>query len=129
MEALCLIGAEGYGKEATTGLGKFDVAGSEEFAFDAASASKMILSAAFPEGMKLSDTSFYKLATYFGKHGSVLSFPDPFKKPIILAQTGSVLTSEAFAGKTVVGRAVTGISPVQPEAVHQGYALTWSLSL
>jgi CRISPR-associated protein Csm4 len=127
--ALSAVGDSGYGRDASVGLGKFAVEGAEEVTPDAASPSKMILSAACLEGMKLEAASFYKTATHFGRHGSVLSHPNPFKKPVVLAQTGSVLTSAAFAGMTVVGRAVTGISPVQPEAVHQGYALAWPLAL
>ena len=61
----------------------------------------------------------------FGKHGDMLAkSSNPFKNPVILADEGAVYIPKdksAFE-KPYLGRAVTGVSKAQNQAVVQGYA-------
>ena len=67
--------------------------------------------------------------TRFGRHGDrAVSLGNPFKAPLLLADTGAVLSPVAgrLDARPFVGQGLGGarnpISLVLPETVHQGYA-------
>ncbi len=127
------VGRIGYGRDASTGLGKFqiiDQAG-ERPAGQAGGGSWLTLAPCAPQGgaWRVRDC-FYQPFTRFGRHGSIAAVgPNPFKRPILLADTGAVLTprdfdeAQLFAGRGLGGTA----SPISLDeafaaTVHQGYA-------
>jgi CRISPR-associated protein Csm4 len=125
------VGNHGYGRDATTGLGKFEIEQAVE-----------------PEWLKRGRTSHYWLAlapcqpnpeelvaegcyyaplTRFGRHGNLAALmAHPFKRPILMIATGAMLQSRgparwAFHGCGIGGSA-NPVSSVIPDTVHQGYA-------
>lgn len=130
-EAVEDIGASGYGRDASTGLGKFDVIALESHAWPAAGGRQAITLAPCAPQPELLDTRgcFYQPLTRFGRHGNIAVLSGeagPFKRPILMLRTGALLTLReagvpAFHG-TGLGGAAQPISGVIPATVHQGYA-------
>lgn len=129
-EALEDIGASGYGRDASTGLGKFDVLALEAHAWSAPSGKQAItLAPCAPQPDRLdANACFYQPLTRFGRHGNIAVFSGtagPFKRPILMLRTAAFLTLRenvpAFHG-TGLGGTAQPISGVIPATVHQGYA-------
>lgn len=127
-ETFRVIGVSGFGRDASVGLGKFEVLNSEEVYFKTNKSSVMTLSGCCISGLELGSPTFYKPDTYFGRHGSLYANgANPFKKPIIKVQTAAVLTPSQPLEHLFIGMGLTNISLAHPETVHQGYALTIGL--
>ena len=90
------IGASGYGRDASTGLGRFDVEsdGDRLSEISAAAGSWLTLVPCAPQSGGFDPAhSFYQVVTRFGRHGALaVHSGNPFKTPVLLAQTGAVLT-------------------------------------
>ncbi|MDP2823505.1 MAG: hypothetical protein Q8O52_12630 [Sulfuritalea sp.] len=140
-ELLSAIGATGYGRDASIGLGKFDVASIDTAllctAFGAPPApARCVPSGTFPaahwtlapcapQGQGFDgERSHWRVLTRFGRHGGALALgANPFKNPILLAAAGAVLVPQGeFAPRFFVGQGLTGVSKAEPATVHQGYA-------
>jgi CRISPR-associated protein Csm4 len=128
--ALADTGQSGYGRDASIGLGKFIIA-----SISSATALPKItnanawltLAACAPQGMGFDrERSFYRPVTRFGRHGNTMALSgNPFKRPVLLAATGSVFAPANGGledGCLYIGQGLKGVSTVQPEAVSQGYA-------
>lgn len=120
------IGYSGYGRDASAGLGKFSISAWETTdLFDQQSGGDTVwtLAPCCPQNQGFdAENSFYNIQTRFGRHGNIQATAgSPFKKPILMAQTGAVL-SGAASDTIFVGQGVGGISAGQSQAVHQGYA-------
>ena len=125
--ALRRIGAFGYGRDASTGLGRFVVEGFREMPIpsDSNAIACYTLAPSVPEKDTFSDF-YYKPFTRFGKHGGGLAkCGNPFKNPVIMADEGAVLIprNPGVFTKPYLGTAVTGISKEQENAAAQGYSL------
>lgn len=129
---LCDIGLAGFGRDATIGMGRFELQSFEEFALPVQQAANAWLTLApiAPQGLGFdAKKSYYRTFTRFGKHGDMaIHLGNPFKTPLLLAQTGAVFTSAnadfspaLFIGQGVGGQG-SGLSQALPETVHQGYA-------
>lgn len=128
--ALQRIGETGFGKDASTGLGKFAVSEVREnnlvtLGSDNPNAC-FTLSPCVPEKTSYTDM-FFTPFTRFGRHGDVLARSGkPFKNPVIMAEEGAVfvLKGTSRLNKPYIGTAVSGISKVENHnAVTQGYSL------
>jgi CRISPR-associated protein Csm4 len=131
-EALADIGASGYGRDASTGLGKFEIAAMARHDWPASAdlqhAITLAPCAPAPEALRAHEC-FYQPLTRFGRHGGQAALGGqngPFKRPILLMKTGAFLSFTApavpaFHG-TGLGGAAQIISGLIPETVHQGYA-------
>jgi len=127
-EVFRVIGISGFGRDASVGLGKFEIQDSESVQFEQSKNSVMTLSGCCISGLELGSPTFYKPDTYFGRHGSLYANGvNPFKKPIIKVQTAAVLTPSQPLEQPFIGMGLTNISSAYPETVHQGYALTIGL--
>ena len=125
-KALDRIGACGFGKDASTGMGRFSVAYSNPLHLTKRQAANACYTLApfVPEKMAYRKLYFSPFVR-FGKHGDRLACSrNPFKTPVVMADEGAVLVPslEHDFGKPYLGSAVTGVSKVAPEAVVQGYA-------
>lgn len=125
------MGAVGFGRDASIGLGKFAVEGDlepVELPNQPDADAWLTLAPSAPQGGGFDPgRSFYQPFTRFGRHGDIgVHLPGgPFKAPVLLAQTGAVLTPRAFAPRLFVGRGLGGdgsLSKTIPGTVHQGYA-------
>lgn len=125
------VGASGFGRDASTGLGKFTVSaptptplpkgeGLEHNAW-------LTLAPSAPQGLAWdSARCFYKPFTRFGRHGDAAAISgQPYKTPLLLADTTAVLTPQTFGHRLFAGQGLGGngsLSRALPETVHQGYA-------
>lgn len=130
--ALDYIGKVGFGRDASIGLGKFELARNAAdvtWPANAAPNSYLTLSPCAPQGLGFCPVrSTYQVATRFGRHGdAAVQSGQPFKRPVLLAKAGGVFwpevldTSLLFIGQGLGG---TGnpVSLAMPETVQQGYA-------
>ncbi|MFH0727041.1 MAG: hypothetical protein V2B19_11975 [Pseudomonadota bacterium] len=127
VNAMVDIGRFGFGRDASIGLGRFEVSGWEErhLCFPKTTEAIYTLGPCVFQEKGASERFRFTPFTRFGRHGDRLAVSrNPFKAPVIMADEGAVLLPDPSAPvlKPYVGSAVTGISKVQPNAVLQGYA-------
>ncbi len=137
LERLCLglarIGQTGFGRDASTGLGRFEVVGHRELPLPKLTEANACytLAPCVPEKKSYKKAYFVPFVR-FGKHGDRLAVsPRPFKTPVLMAAQGAVFVPQdplAFS-KPWFGQAVTGVSEVQKQAVVQGYTPYLPLTL
>lgn len=123
------VGAVGFGRDASTGLGKFAVEHRAEHVWPAPPTCHWLtLAPCAPEPDLLDpERSFYQPLTRFGRHGNVaVRLGQPFKRPLLMLRTGALLRLREPGTLVVHGRGLGGraapLSAVLPETVHQGYA-------
>lgn len=130
IKALQRIGNVGYGKDASTGLGKFIIISVDKVnLFDLGSKNPnacYTLSPCVPHRDLFLDIYFTPF-TRFGRHGDVLAkSKNPFKNPILMADEGAVMIPKDIDNilkRPYIGKSITGISKVMDSAVAQGYSL------
>ena len=132
-DLLLIIGQNGYGKKASAGCGKFEPAGNLEPAFFASktASSYLTLAPCVPQkDMFDGAKSFYHIFVRFGKHGGIRAkLANPFKKPVLTAQTGAVFTLRGPQNLQFIGCGIGNISQSEPKTVFQGYAPVIPLDL
>lgn len=140
LQALGDIGSNGYGRDASTGLGKFTVVGRPEphawvVPPQARHALTLAPCAPLPEQLDAEDCHYQPL-TRFGRHGSLHALTgQPFKRPLLLMRTAAVLALREIGGRwpafhgAGLGGTAQPISAVEPATVHQGYAPLMPLAL
>jgi CRISPR-associated protein Csm4 len=131
-EALAYIGQAGFGRDASIGLGKFALeseAAPVVWPQPAGANSYLTLGPCAPQGQGFCPVrSHWQVLTRFGRHGDLaVQGGNPFKRPVLLAQAGSVFRPETLdPARSFVGQGLGGVdkpvSTVMPETVHQGYA-------
>lgn len=136
------IGDNGYGRDASTGLGKFRLSGPQPHAWIRPPAARHALTLApcapVPDLLH-ADDCFYQPLSRFGRHGSLHALGgQPFKKPLLLLRSAAVLALRtggdqsadipAFHGRGLGGQS-DPISAAEPATVHQGYAPLVPLAL
>lgn len=139
--ALVAIGAAGFGRDASAGLGKFilegDLVDNMPPAHDAPDA-WLTLAPCAPQGLGFDPArSFYRPFNRYGRHGDEAARREtPFKAPLLLAAAGAVFVPLAFGkgpgvkempdwARGFIGQGLGGdgrLSSVLPQTVHQGYA-------
>lgn len=134
-EILNWIGLHGYGKEASCGLGKFEI----ELALESNVANVenpnawLTLAPCAPQGLSWHpQRCYYQVLTRFGRHGdlAVHKAGGAFKNPVLMAASGAILTPKGgnpLQGFT--GQGITGISQTIMQTVHQGYAPVYPICL
>ncbi len=126
-ELFAAVGATGFGRDASIGLGKFDVGTPTPPVLPAPTFadSYWTLGPCAPQGQGFdSEKSFWKVLTRFGRHGNALALSaNPFKHPLLLAAAGAVFVpAGALTTRLFVGQGLAGVSAVDEKTVHQGYA-------
>lgn len=123
------IGTAGFGRDATAGLGKFELCGTSEVPWTATPARHfMTLAPCAPDPEVLEPRAcFYKPLTRFGRHGNLAAVQgNPYKRPVLFCRTGAALTLKEAGPALVTGRGLGGeaapLSSSIPATVHQGYA-------
>jgi CRISPR-associated protein Csm4 len=123
---LTRIGRTGFGKDASIGLGRFELTGHRELPLPQVPGAGALFTLApcVPVPHSFKEAFFTPLVRY-GKHGDRLATSkNPFKAPVVMAAPGAVFVPAEPQALTrpYFGRAVTGVSLVEPKAVVQGYA-------
>ncbi len=116
------LSLHGFGKDTTIGKGRFEFTEFEEIIFNNISKTFMTLSPFSPKGLECREL-YYEPFTRFGKFGGERAFKNAFKKPILLADSASVVHSETKQDLQYIGTAIKGISKTHPDTVHQGYSI------
>lgn len=120
------IGNWGFGRDASTGLGRFNLGEHDELPFPSYNDANAfyLLSPCVPARGSFKD-AFFTPIVRFGKHGDRLAcYGNPFKNPVIMADEGAVFIpkDQSLFSKPYIGQAVTHVSKAMPETVVQGYA-------
>lgn len=122
------IGAFGFGRDASIGLGKFrlDALETQPLREQPQANAWLTLAPCAPQILVFDpDRCFYHVFTRFGRHGDIaVHTGKPFKTPILLAQTGAVLTPKTYETRSFIGRGLGGdgsLSNAIRETVQQGY--------
>ncbi|SLM32393.1 CRISPR-associated protein, Csm4 family [Desulfamplus magnetovallimortis] len=137
LKGITRIGQWGFGKDASTGMGRFEVAEHDPMTMPDISNTMAFytLAPSVPEqgffnssGIEKNGmNAFFTPFTRFGKHGSTIAVSgNPFKNPVIMADEGAVFIpdrtqAEMIVKKQYMGTAVGGISKSMPHTVAQGY--------
>lgn len=129
-QALEDVGRFGYGRDASIGLGCYAVeAWREGRPASAAGADSWLALApvASQGGPWNAARCFFRPFTRFGRHGAdAATGRNVFKAPVLMADTGAVLTPAApLGGALFAGQGLGGdgrLSRQEPRTVHQGYA-------
>lgn len=126
-QAMAAVGQQGYGKEASAGLGKFEITAFESW--QPAAPSKpgawLTLAPCAPQGLPWdAEHCYYEPFTRFGRHGdAAVHTGKPFKNPVLLADSFAVLTLAEFdLDAHFTGQGIGGISRAIEQTVQQGYA-------
>lgn len=122
------IGLMGFGRDASSGLGRFTLAEEDELKLPKLSNCDGIytLSPCVPDKnyMKIFFTPFVR----FGRHGSFLAnSTNPFKNPILMMDEGSVIIHNDEQNQPFVGRCLNGLSKVEEATISQGYSIVLPL--
>lgn len=128
LKALKRIGKTGFGKDASTGLGRFEVIGHGEINLKLTGSNNP--NAYYTLSPVVSEKTAYKKIFFtpfvrFGRHGDILArSKNPFKNPVIMADEGAIFIPHNIdLSKPYIGTAVYGVSKVNSNAVTQGYSL------
>jgi CRISPR-associated protein Csm4 len=128
LAALRRMGQFGYGKNASTGLGRFRLGSLQE---KVALSTNQVFNACYALAPVVPKTGIFRKTFFqpfvrFGKHGDQLACSaQPFKNPVIMADEGAVLlpaNREEVFSKPYIGTAVGNVSKALKPAVVQGYA-------
>ncbi|MDR0579382.1 MAG: hypothetical protein LBG21_02155 [Campylobacteraceae bacterium] len=114
----------GYGKDTSIGKGRFTFSDFIDVTqmIQKSSTAFMTLSPFSPQGLPCKDI-YYELFTRFGKKGALRAKENPFKRPLLLADTASVVIFDEPCEKQYIGKAI-GVHSTHKDIVHQGYAIT-----
>lgn len=124
LEAFSAMGLQGFGKDASTGCGRFEVLDETIPWPQSAGEYRLTLAPCVPEAEHYrADTSYCEPFTRFGRHGDLaVHAGNPFKNPVLMAQSHALLHLQDVDARPYVGRGLSGVSRSLPATVHQGYA-------
>ena len=136
LEALQWIGLHGYGKEASCGLGKFEIVLAQTQSNPATIKHPnawLTLSPCAPQNLNWHpQRCYYQVLTRFGRHGdrAVHQKGGVFKNPVLMAAAGAILTPTAVDhAQGFTGQGITGVSNTIDATVQQGYAPVYPVEM
>jgi len=125
-EAFQRIGAAGYGRDASTGCGRFTLGEVEEKTLPIVeNANACYALAPVVPTPGIFKEKFFSPFVRFGRHGDRLATSEnPFRNPVVMADEGAVLlpAGEGVFQKPFIGSAVLDTSKALAATVVQGYA-------
>ncbi len=126
------IGDYGYGRDASTGLGRFVISDIEKVDWPMASEGQKVftLGPCVPEKGRF-NSMYFQPFTRFGRHGAqLLHTGRPFKNPVLMASEGAVFETKVGdrLSRPWIGTAIKGVSKALSETVVQGYSLVLPLN-
>jgi len=122
-KAFNLVSQMGYGKDTTIGKGRFTYNKFKEVNnFFGDLKYYMSLSPISPQGLECKNI-YYDPFTKFGKFGLNRAYKNSFKKPILLADTATVIEFQDKEYYQFLGQEVSGLSNIYKDTIHQGYSI------
>lgn len=119
------LGEQGYGKDASTGKGRFEVLDLQPWQRPEAPQANawLTLAPCAPQGLHWQEKyCAYSLFTRFGRHGQQAAITGkPYKAPVLLANTGALLTPSQWSKPLYTGQGLTEVSLALPNTCQQGY--------
>lgn len=121
------IGQWGFGRDASTGLGRFRVIDCQEVNWPKIQPEQACytLGPCVPQ-QGVFQCYYFAPFTRFGRHGANLVLTGkPFKNPVIMADEGAVLCPKTshLIDKPYIGTAITNLSKAEPRTISQGYSI------
>ncbi len=120
------IGSFGYGRDASSGLGRFTLLDVKERELPSLAGHNgcFTLSPCCPE-KKTVGKSWFQPLTRFGKHGGGGELSGkPHKNPVVMAAEGAVfISTQSLQSTMYLGRGIGAVSKAIPETVVQGYSI------
>ncbi len=123
-KALEHVSTIGYGKDASIGKGRFDFSNFVEIKA-IQSKSIMALGPLNIQQLKCKNI-YYEPFVRFGKKGDARANKNPFKSPLLLANSGCVVQFEDVYHKPYIGSAITNFTS-HNDIVHQGYSIAYAI--
>ncbi len=122
LKGLQNIGKLGFGRDASTGMGRFKILDHNEIIMNSDNNAFYSLGPCVPD-MENIKKVYSSIFTRFGRHGDYLACSKhPFKNPVIMADEGAVfILKDKNLKQPCIGKAVSGVSKALPETVAQGY--------
>ncbi|HEY9159914.1 MAG TPA: hypothetical protein VIS94_02365 [Desulfomonilia bacterium] len=127
-DGLTRIGQSGFGRDASTGMGRFSLGEVEELPVPKPREGDALytMSPSIPDSALCKDCLFTPFVRY-GRHGDVMAKSGrPFKSPVIMADEGAVIIPKdsRLSEKPYLGKGIKGISKVNDfVTIHQGYSI------
>lgn len=127
------IGSYGFGRDASTGLGRFIVSNIAEIKWPAPSQGQEVFTVGpcVPEKGRF-EKIYFQPFTRFGRHGAQLLYTRrPFKNPVLMAAEGAVFKPRANdrIATPWLGSALRGVSKAMKKTVVQGFGMALPLRL
>ncbi len=123
-KAFTRIGLIGFGRDASSGLGRFEVEDVLEHPLPAKAQVLYTLGPYVPQKGECEKIWFQPFVR-FGRHGSYLVYTGrPFKNPVLMADEGAVLMSTSPKGP-YLGRALTNLSKTEKNTIGQGFSIVF----
>ncbi|HOY66163.1 MAG TPA: hypothetical protein PLP29_04690 [Candidatus Ozemobacteraceae bacterium] len=125
--AMTRIGTLGFGRDASTGLGKFEVI--DLAPIDLGLFGSPTPNAAYCLGPSVpaptDEQPWFTPFVRYGRHGDELAVsPHPFKNPCLMADEAAVYPLPKHdPSRPWVGKALRGLSSIEPRTVGQGFSL------
>ena len=121
-KAFSRIGQMGFGRDASTGLGRFEVENLYEHELPEPAQTLYTLGPYVPQEEDY-EQIWYQPFVRYGRHGSYLVLTGkPFKNPVLMAEEGAVLKASSPKGP-FLGRALTNLSKAEKRTVGQGFSI------
>jgi CRISPR-associated protein Csm4 len=121
-KSMTIVSEMGFGKNSSIGKGRFSFSDFVEVSLPKQNSNVfMTLSNSTLEELECKNV-FYTPITKFAKHGASLATASAFKKPLLLAKSGSVIVFVENKSVQYIGKAIKGHSAYK-ETVHQGYSI------
>ena len=132
-QGLRCIGQTGFGRDASTGLGRFQVLEAREMQLPQTPPESAIytLAPSVPVAGSYA-RAYYQPVVRFGRHGDRLATSrNPFKAPVVMAAAGAVFVPTPAESLPLPwwGQAVTGVSKIQANTMVQGFSPYLPLTL
>lgn len=121
-KAFSRMGQMGFGRDASTGLGRFEVEDLHEHDLPGPAQTLYTLGPYVPQQDDYEEI-WYQPFVRYGRHGSYLVLTGrPFKNPVLMAEEGAVLRASSPKGP-LLGRALTNLSKAEERTIGQGFSI------
>ncbi|GAB6163702.1 CRISPR-associated protein, Csm4 family [Desulfothermus naphthae] len=128
LEGLARIGQMGFGRDASSGLGRFSLVEEDDLNIpDYSNCNGLYtLSPCVPD--KSYDKVYFQPFVRFGRHGNFLATSrNPFKNPILMMDEGCVIIHREKQITPYIGLSVDNLSKEEKGTVSQGYSIVFPI--